>query len=41
MLDRPHIPDIILRVLTFESSEKEIKELQLWLPKQPQNKGKI
>ena len=41
MFDRSHIPDIFLRVLTFESSEKDIKELQLWLDKQPENRAKF
>jgi transmembrane sensor len=41
MFDRPHIPDIILRILTFESSEKDIKELQLWIEKQPENRAKF
>ena len=41
MFDRSHIPDIFLRVLTFESSEKDIKELQLWIEKQPENRTKF
>jgi len=41
MFDWSHIPDIFLRVLTFESSEKDIKELQLWIEKQPENRTKF
>ncbi len=41
MFDQSQIPDIILRILTFESSEKDIKEVQLWLEKQPDNRAKF